>query len=112
MTTIFSAILRGDIPCDLLYTDADCIAIHDIHPQAPVHILIIPRRTIPSLAEATTDDRALLGHLLWVAHDLAATLEMCSGYRVVINTGADALQSVMHLHLHLLGGRGFAWPPG
>ena len=112
MTTIFQQIIDGTAPCDKIYEDDVCIAIHDIHPRAPVHILVIPKKPIPSLAHVSEEDSALLGHLLWVVHQLAIKLQLATGYRVVINTGPDALQSVFHLHIHLLGGRGFADPPG
>ena len=112
MSTIFNAIIKNEIHCDKIFEDDQCIAIHDIRPVAPIHILIIPRKPSPSMAEATLEDSALLGHLLWTAHQLAVTLKLDTGYRVVINTGIDGLQSVNHLHIHLLGGRGFSWPPG
>lgn len=112
MSTIFSAILANEVACDKLYEDAHCIVIRDIRPIAPTHLLIIPKKAIPSLAALEPDDAPLLGHLLWVAHDMAQKLSLDTGYRVVINTGPDALQSVYHLHVHLLAGRGFSWPPG
>ena len=112
MSTIFSKILDGTLACEKVFSDELCTAIYDIHPQAPIHILIIPHKTIPSLAHASSEDTLLLGHLLYVAHTIAKSLALHTGYRVVINTGPDSLQSVMHLHVHLMGGRGFSWPPG
>jgi histidine triad (HIT) family protein len=112
MSTVFSRILDGTLPAEKLYDDGTCIAIHDIHPHAPVHILIIPYKPIVSLAHVSPEDKPLLGHLLYVAHAMAEKLELSTGYRVVINTGMDGLQSVMHLHIHVMGKRGFGWPPG
>lgn len=111
--TIFEKIIRREIPADILYEDADAIAFKDIVPQAPIHILVVPKIPRPSLAQITPDDKNLLGHLLWVAHH-AAKLSGCSdsGYRVVINTNADGGQTVDHIHLHVLGGRAMNWPPG
>ena len=110
--TIFQKIIDHQIPADIVHEDDQCLAFRDIHPQAPTHVLIIPRKPIPSLVNATDDDRALLGHLLLVARDLAARLQLADGYRTVINCGRDGGQTVDHLHIHLLGGRALGWPPG
>jgi histidine triad (HIT) family protein len=110
--TLFEKIIDREIPARIEYEDDRCVAIHDIQPQAPVHLLIIPRRPIPRLGEATDADEAVLGHLLLVARDLAKRLELSNGYRIVINNGPDASESVPHLHLHLLAKRQMAWPPG
>ena len=109
--TLFAKILAGELPADFVYDDAHCVAFRDINPQAPTHILIIPRRAIARLRAAQDSDAELLGHLLLAANRIAA-LEGLSDHRVVINDGAGAGQTVFHLHLHLLGGRALAWPPG
>jgi histidine triad (HIT) family protein len=109
--TIFGRILRGEIPCDPVYSDGQCLAFRDVHPQAPVHVLVIPRQWIPSLAEARLEDQELLGHLLLVAGQVARQ-EGLSSWRTVINSGAEAGQTVFHLHVHVIGGRALAWPPG
>lgn len=109
--TIFGRILRGEIPCDQVYADERCLAFRDVHPQAPVHILVIPREHLVSLAEASPEHAALLGHLLLVAAQVARQ-EGLEGFRTVINSGAEAGQTVFHLHVHVLGGRPLAWPPG
>ena len=109
--TIFGRILRGEIPCDQVYADELCLAFRDVHPQAPVHVLVIPREPIDSLAEAGQEHGALLGHLLLVAARVAQQ-EGLTGWRTVINSGAEAGQTVFHLHLHVIGGRPMAWPPG
>lgn len=110
--TIFEKIIARQIPSKIIWEDGDAIAFHDVDPQAPVHVLIVPKKTIPRLTDATDDDGALLGKLLLVARDLAKELGLSSGYRVVINSGPDAGESVPHLHVHLLGKRALAWPPG
>jgi histidine triad (HIT) family protein len=110
--TIFQKIIDRQIPADIVYEDEQCLAFRDIHPQAPTHILIIPKKTIPSLAQASADDQALLGHLLLVARDLAGAMNLVDGYRTVMNCGRDGGQTVDHLHIHLLGGRPLGWPPG
>ncbi|HZN32203.1 MAG TPA: histidine triad nucleotide-binding protein [Pirellulaceae bacterium] len=110
--TIFKRIIDKEIPAKLVYEDDRCLAFHDIGPQAPTHVLLIPKQEIASLAAAADSDAALLGHLLVVARKLAEQLNLASGYRVVINCGPDGGQSVDHLHLHLLGGRAMKWPPG
>jgi len=110
--TIFEKIIARQIPAEIIWEDDDVVAFQDVNPQAPVHVLIVPKRVVPRLADATENDRALLGKLLLVARDLAKKLDLSSGYRVVINSGPDAGESVPHLHVHLLGKRALAWPPG
>jgi histidine triad (HIT) family protein len=110
--TIFEKIIARQIPAEIIWEDDDVVAFHDVNPQAPVHVLIAPKRVVPRLADATESDRALLGKLLLVARDLAKKLDLSTGYRVVINSGPDAGESVPHLHVHLLGKRALAWPPG
>jgi histidine triad (HIT) family protein len=110
---IFCGIAEGERPAGVCHEDEQCVAFHDIHPQAPVHILVVPRRHIASLNAARPEDEALLGHLLRVAAQLAGEHGIAaSGFRTVINTNAEAGQSVYHLHVHLLGGRRMRWPPG
>jgi len=109
--TIFGRILRGEIPCDQVYADELCLAFRDVAPQAPVHVLVIPRHPIARLDEAGDEHAALLGHLLLVAAKVARQ-EGLQGFRTVINSGAEAGQTVFHLHVHVLGGRPLAWPPG
>ena len=110
--TIFEKIIARQIPAKVIWEDEDAIAFYDVDPQAPVHVLIVPKKAVPRLADATDEDAALLGKLLLVARDVAKELELSSGYRVVINYGPDAGESVPHLHVHLLGKRALAWPPG
>jgi len=110
--TIFEKIIARQIPAKIIWEDDDAVAFHDVNPQAPVHVLIVPKKVVPRLTDATDDDCALLGKLLLVARDIAKKLELASGYRVVINCGPDAGESVPHLHVHLLGKRALAWPPG
>lgn len=111
--TIFQRIIDREIPAQPLHEDGLCIAIADINPQAPVHVLIIPKQLIPRLGEATTADQATLGHLLLTAAALGRQLGMAeSGYRIIINNGLDGGETVPHLHVHLLGKRPLAWPPG
>lgn len=111
--TVFSGILSGEIPADIVYEDDLAVAFNDINPQAPTHILIIPRRPLTSIAGADEADAKLLGHLLLVAARLARKIGLDeTGYRVVTNIGQDGGQTVDHLHLHLLGGRPLGWPPG
>jgi histidine triad (HIT) family protein len=110
--TIFSKIIRKEITADIVYEDDLAIAFRDVQPQAPVHLLIIPKKVITSIATATTEDENLLGHLLLVVKRVATQEGLENGYRVVINTGEDAGQTVFHLHLHLLGKRAMTWPPG
>ena len=111
--TIFDGILSGEIPADVIYEDDQAIAFRDINPQAPVHVLVIPRRRIRSLAERQDGDTELLGHLLEVCARVAQQEGISeAGYRVVTNTGSDGGQTVDHIHFHVLGGRGMSWPPG
>lgn len=110
--TLFSKIIRREIPADIVYEDDRCLAFRDITPQAPVHILVIPKKPIPSLADASSGDLDLLGHLLLTVTTIAVSEGLTSGYRTVINTGIDGGQTVYHLHVHLLGGRSLSWPPG
>ena len=112
MSCLFCKIIDGTIPSTAVYQDDKCYSFADIHPQAPVHLLIVPREHLVSLAEAGEEHPALLGHLLWVTARLSQEKGLAKGYRVVINTGDDGGQTVDHLHLHLLGGRPMAWPPG
>ena len=111
--TIFKKIIEREIPADVVYEDDLCLAFRDINPAAPVHILIIPKKAIPSLSKAKNEDHSILGHLLMKAAEIARYEGLDEGgYRVVINNGEGAGQTVFHLHLHLLGGRPFSWPPG
>ena len=109
--TIFSKIIKREIPASILYEDELAIAFRDVNPQAPVHFLVIPKKPIVSLSEAGTEDQALLGHLLLVASKVA-TQEGLTSFRLVTNNGAEAGQTVFHLHIHVLGDRPFSWPPG
>jgi len=106
--TIFGKIVRGEIPSEVLYEDEHCVAINDISPQAPVHVLVIPKRGIPRLVDAGEDDRELLGHLLLAAGKVAEQLGVSDAFRLVINNGPGAGQTVFHLHLHILAGKAFA----
>jgi len=110
--TIFEKIVARQIPADVIWEDDEAIAFHDVNPQAPVHVLIVPKRVIPRLSDATDSDGPLLGKLLLAARDIAKKLKLSGGYRVVINNGPDAGESVPHLHVHVLGDRALAWPPG
>jgi histidine triad (HIT) family protein len=113
MSTIFSKIIAREIPARIAYEDDQCVAFHDVQPQAPVHILIIPKKEIARIAESTAGDEALLGHLLNVAQSVAKKEGLHeTGFRLVINNGRDGGESVAHLHVHLLGGRAMNWPPG
>jgi len=110
--TLFAKIIRGEIPADKVYEDERSLAFRDIAPQAPVHVLVIPKEPIAGLAETEDAHHELLGHLLGVCRKVAVQEGVADAYRVVLNSGAGAGQSVFHLHLHVLGGRDFAWPPG
>ncbi|WP_204151785.1 histidine triad nucleotide-binding protein [Leptolyngbya sp. CCY15150] len=110
--TLFSKIINREIPADIVYEDNLVLAFRDIAPQAPVHILVIPKKPIPKLADAESQDHALMGHLLLTVKRVAEQEGLTNGYRVVINTGSDGGQTVDHLHLHILGGRSMTWPPG
>jgi histidine triad (HIT) family protein len=110
--TIFQKIADREIPADIVYEDDRCVAFRDVKPQEPMHVLVIPRKAIPSIDAIADTDAALIGHLWIVVRDLAKKLQLTGGYRVVVNCGPDGGQTVDHLHLHLLGGRGLSWPPG
>ena len=112
MTTIFGKIIRREIPADIVYEDEHCLAFRDVNPQAPTHVLLIPKKEIPRLADAGGGDQALLGHLMLAAGRVARQLGVEEAFRLVVNNGADAGQSVFHLHLHLIAGRPMRWPPG
>ena len=106
--TIFGKIISGEIPSEFLYEDDHCIAINDVNPQAPVHVLVIPKREIPRLVDADQNDQALLGHLLLAAGKVAEQLGVADAFRLIVNNGRDAGQTVFHLHLHIIAGRTFA----
>ena len=110
--TLFSKIIDKSIPADIIHEDDLCVAFRDAAPQAPVHFLVVPRKPIARLADIQEDDAALIGHIHVVIAQLARQEHIADAYRVVVNSGADAGQSVFHLHFHVLGGRSFAWPPG
>jgi histidine triad (HIT) family protein len=112
MTTIFSKIIDRQIPADIVYEDEHCLAFRDINPQAPVHVLLIPKKEIARLVDATAEDQALMGHLLLAAGKIAGQLGVGEAFRLVVNNGAEAGQSVFHIHLHIIGGRRMTWPPG
>ena len=109
--TIFGKIARGEASADVVYEDDRALAFRDVNPQAPTHILVIPRKPIEKLSDAGAEDEALLGHLVLVANRVAREQGL-SDFRIVVNNGAHAGQSVFHLHLHVLGGRAMQWPPG
>jgi histidine triad (HIT) family protein len=111
--TLFERIIKREVPAQILYEDSQCIAIRDINPQAPVHVLVVPKKAIPRLGEASEADAALLGRLLLTAASIAKREGIdVTGYRVVVNHGHHGGESVPHLHLHVLGGRQMKWPPG
>jgi len=110
--TIFSKIINREIPADIVYEDEHCLAFHDINAQAPIHILVIPKKPIPKVADANSDDQAILGHLLLKARDIAREQGYGDAFRLVINNGEAVGQTVFHLHIHILAGREFNWPPG
>ena len=110
--TLFEKIINKEIPADILYEDDISIVIKDISPQAPTHLLIIPKKVIPKLSDATKEDQEILGHLMLVAGKIADDLGLDETFRLVVNNGAKAGPSVFHLHLHLLSGRNLNWPPG
>ncbi|SRR6056297_654201 len=110
--TIFSKIIRREVPAKIVYEDELCLAFHDVDPQAPTHVLIIPKEPIVSLAELQTQHQSLAGHLLLTAARVAEQLGLDKGYRLVTNSGDEGGQSVPHLHFHLMGGRPLHWPPG
>ena len=110
--TIFKRIIDKEIPADIVHEDDLCLAFRDVSPQAPTHVLVIPKKEIASLADVQDEDSVLIGHLFAIVRKLAEDLGLDAGYRTVINCGSDGGQSVDHLHIHLLGGRALSWPPG
>ena len=112
METLFTKIINKEIPADIIFEDDLSLVFKDINPQAPTHLLIIPKKPIPKLSDASVEDKELLGHLMWVAGEVARDLGLDETFRLVTNNGAGAGQSVFHLHLHLLSGRPLQWPPG
>ena len=112
MTTIFTKIINREIPADIVYEDEQCLAFRDVSPQAPVHVLLIPKKHVVSLDHFEDVDQSLAGHLLMKVPDVARILGLSNGYRTVINTGEEGGQSVFHLHIHILAGRSLTWPPG
>ncbi|XP_025937749.1 adenosine 5'-monophosphoramidase HINT1 [Apteryx mantelli] len=110
--TIFGKIIRKEIPANIIYEDEQCLAFHDISPQAPTHFLVVPKKPIVRLSEAEDSDESLLGHLMIVGKKCAADLGLTKGFRMVVNEGPEGGQSVYHVHLHVLGGRQLGWPPG
>lgn len=111
--TLFEKIIDREIPASIVYETDNVLAFEDVNPQAPVHVLVIPKKPIPKLSDADIDDQSLLGELLMSVNIIAKQLNLNDdGYRVVINNGENACQTVFHLHLHIMGGRGFSWPPG
>jgi len=112
VTTLFGKIIRREIPANIVYEDDLCLAFRDINPQAPTHVLLVPKKEIDKLSSATAEDQALLGHMMLAAGKVARELGAGDTFRVVVNNGAEAGQSVFHLHLHILAGRKLRWPPG
>lgn len=112
VSTIFSKIISREIPADIVYEDGQCLAFRDVSPQAPVHVLLIPKKPIVSLDDFEESDSDLAGHLLMKVPEVARLLNLTNGYRTVINTGEEGGQSVFHLHIHILAGRPLSWPPG
>jgi len=113
MSSIFTKIIKREIPAAIVYEDDECIAFRDIDPKAPVHILLVPKKEIPSLAQVTENDKTLLGHLMVKASEIAKAEGISdSGYRVVVNTNKEGGQEVYYIHMHILGGRQMTWPPG
>lgn len=110
--TIFQKIIDREIPADIVYEDDQCLAFRDVAPQAPTHVLVIPKKPVESIDQLADEDAPLLGHLWLVIRNLANELQLGEGYRVVVNCGSDGGQAVDHLHFHLLGGRALTWPPG
>ncbi|MGQ9606772.1 MAG: histidine triad nucleotide-binding protein [Thermogutta sp.] len=110
--TVFQRIIDREIPADIVYEDADCLAFRDINPQAPIHILLIPKKGIADFEAIREDDEAILGKLLMAVRRIAEILGLDKGFRLVLNNGRDAGQEVPHLHFHILAGRPFGWPPG
>ena len=112
MATLFTKIINREIPADIVYEDEQCLAFRDIDPKAPTHILIIPKKEISKISEAAAEDRKLLGHLLLKAGDIARNEGVSDNFRLIVNNGEGAGQTVFHLHIHLMAGRAFDWPPG
>lgn len=110
--TLFAKIIDREIPANIVFEDDLCVAFTDIHPQAPTHILVVPRKPIDMVENMNQGDEALMGHLIYAATQIANKMKLLNGYRLVINNGAGAGQSVFHVHLHILAGRAFSWPPG
>ena len=110
--TIFQQIIDRKIPANIVYEDDRCLAFHDVAPQAPIHVLLIPKKPIESIDDLSDEDATLLGHLWLTIRNLASKLQLAEGYRVVVNCGKQGGQTVDHLHFHLLGGRDLTWPPG
>ena len=111
-STLFEKIIQREIPADIVYEDDRCIAFKDISPQSPVHVLLVPKKVIDRIANAKQSDQEILGHLMLTAGKVAEQLGVGKDFRLVINNGAGAGQTVFHLHIHILGGRELAWPPG
>ena len=110
--TIFQKIIDREIPADIVYEDDLCLAFHDVSPQAPIHVLLIPKKPVVSLDGLSADDGAMAGHLLLKVPEIAKQLGLTNGYRTIINTGEEGGQTVFHLHIHIMGGRSLNWPPG
>src|SRR3954462_4411601 len=110
--TLFSKIIDRQIPADIVYEDDLCLAFNDVNPQAPVHILLVPKKPVDMLSSAATEDQALLGHMLLAVGKITRDLEIDGAFRLVVNNGRDAGQTVFHLHMHIIAGRPFRWPPG
>ena len=110
--TLFEKIIARQIPANIIFEDDLCLAFRDISPQAPTHILLVPKKPIPRVSAASSDDQGLLGHLLLTASKIAQTENLAEGFRIVINNGSHGGETVPHLHVHLLGGRHLLWPPG
>ena len=110
--TIFQKIIDKELPADIVYEDENCLAFKDINPVAPIHILVIPKKRIEKISDSNTEDKELLGHLFLVAGNIARDLGIEEAFRLVVNNGAEAQQTVFHLHIHLIAGREFNWPPG
>lgn len=110
--TLFEKIIDREIPASFVHEDAQCVVIKDVNPTAPMHLLVIPRKPMPRLCDATPEDQALLGHLMLVANKVAAEAGYGEAFRLIVNNGAASGQSVFHLHLHVVGGRPLKWPPG
>lgn len=110
--TIFTKIINREIPAEIVYEDELCLAFHDVSPQAPVHVLLIPKKPVESLDQLQSDDQLLAGHLMLKVPEVARKLGLTNGFRTIINTGVEGGQTVFHLHIHIMGGRSLAWPPG